>query len=127
MLTVRPELVPTTLRLLDGEAECFTVESSSSGHPDDQAHYRELADGLQSLAARIRAGQPIDLASRLETRPAGEWLIDPLVKHVFESAHDGNSTRDDWGQGDAWNWRYLADLAALAADIEAATGGTNGG
>jgi hypothetical protein len=126
MLTVRPDLVPATLRLLDLEAEYFTVVSSSP-HPDDQAHYRELADGLQSLAARIRASQPIDLASYLETRPASEWLIDSGVKYIFESAHDGNSARDDWGQGDAWNWRYLADLAALAADIEAATGGTNGG
>jgi hypothetical protein len=111
-LVVRPEITPATLRHLDGQAEYWTHAASSSRDSEDGAHYANLAAGLQSLAAHVRAGQAMDLTSRLETMTAGEWLIEQGVKYEVQRAWESSE----------WDWRYLSDLATLAADIEATTG-----
>jgi hypothetical protein len=122
-LIVRPELVASTLRFLDLEAKTFSDE------------LWELGATLASAAEDIRAGKSINLAVYPTSHDAksaqmfpdrvrgrwtfGDWLVNGGIKAVFESAHDREGSRNDCGRGDDWDWRYLSDLAALAADIEA--------
>jgi hypothetical protein len=110
-LIVRPELATSTLHLLDKEADYFCAQAVSSRHSEDRAIYLKLGESLRSIGGRVRAGESVDLMSRLESMSAGEWLIKQGVKWEVQSAHEGAAE---------WDWPYLADLASLAGDIEAA-------
>lgn len=109
-MSVRPEIAESVLRLLDQESDYFKQAVDSSGS-EDAASYRALSANLAALATEICAGRPIDLASRLESESAGDWLIECGLKYEIQRAYEGST---------GWDWRYLADLAALASDIEAA-------
>jgi hypothetical protein len=112
-LVVRPEFVPSMIRLLD------------TRYGDDEDWCRELNSTFASLAAAVRAGQSIDVAPYPTTHDAEmasefgwSWhhtIAGSLKAHIeyeFEYVVPDSNEKYDW--------RYLSDLALLAADIEAA-------
>lgn len=101
-LIIRPEIVQSTLSLLDGEAASFAAGDA----PD-------LSNAFTRLAGNVRRGEPLSLADE----PYGAPMSREITNAIGYTFHMSTSTDGSGGE----DWRYLSDLAALAADIEAAT------
>jgi len=108
-LRIRPEIADSIARLFDGEAEWFRLPDDS----DDFNNTQALSDAFARFAASIRIGEPIYLDD--DEQPYGSPMrreITSAVEHAIsvQTTDDGCSAEVDW--------RYLSDLAALAAAIE---------
>lgn len=107
-MVVRPEIADSVIRLLDEEAESF----SDGKEPGERA----LSATFAGIAGYVRAGKSIYFELAFEpygapmSREITNVIESAMSAHAFE---DGNRIESD-------DWRYLSDLAGLAADIEAA-------
>jgi hypothetical protein len=106
LITIRPEIRESTLRLLDQEADRY----------DGDREIQQLVDVLRSAAEDVRAGRPIDLSQDADCiSTLGSWLVGAGIRYQFEDEEIAP-------HGARLDWRYLSDVAALAADIETAEG-----
>lgn len=108
------DLIPSTLRLLDGEAESFAVD------------HQELGASFASFACAVRAGEPIDLAAHGSSDNAETWsecgprYTDSGLPAWSMAAEMSSAVRNELAGSVAQDWRYLSALAALAGEIEQA-------
>jgi hypothetical protein len=108
-LTVRPEIAPAWLCMLDRERDNFTRVDDDLG--------AEFVTTIDRLTAAIEADESFDLAAR---------------RSLAAGAHDGQSCtvagyllgliRDKFILRDLGDWREFIALGSLAVDIKAATG-----
>jgi hypothetical protein len=113
-MTVRPELVPSALRLFDEEAEHFGRDRDPS--------CQGLAVAFTAAADAVRAGGPVDLAADAypTTDPGAFTMRDEITRSIQREFETSVAGRYGQPEDERWDYRYLSDLAALAADIEAA-------
>jgi hypothetical protein len=119
--TVRPKLRRSLKRTLKAERNmCAKVtDTASVNYEDAQARLK----AIDLLLHRVRNGSPIRLADHmtLEERilsleigrtvgTVAEFILSAIRYRLSRVSEDGDESHD---------WRYLADLAALAADIKA--------
>lgn len=110
-MVVRPEIADSVIRLLDKEAESF----GHGSEPGEQA----LSATFAGFAKRVRAGKQI-FSTELDFQPLGAPLrreITSAIEHTvwMNVSEDGDRVES------SDMWRYVSDLAALAADIEASS------
>jgi hypothetical protein len=102
-LTVRPELVPATLRLLDQDRM-----------PDDWTIGPERDVMIDRLMDAIQAGERINLAAPRSTSAAEHDGQSPTVAgYLLALIHDRFTL------GQLSDWSEFVAMGALAADIEA--------
>ncbi len=106
-MVVRPEIADSVIRLLDDEAESF----SDGKEPGEQA----LSATFAGIAGYVRAGMSIYF--ELSFEPYGT----PMSREITNAiGHYINSRVSEVGDNAEADWHYIAGIAALAADIEAA-------
>jgi len=109
-MVVRPEIANSVIRMLDDEAESF----SHGKEPGERA----LSATFAGIAGYVRAGKSIYFELAFE--PYGT----PMSREItLAIEHTAELSMHAFGNGDrieSDDWRYLSDLAALAADIEGA-------
>ncbi len=106
-MVVRPEIADSVIRLLDEEAESF----SDGKEPGELA----LSATFAGIAASVRAGRSIyfELSFEPYGAPMSREITNAIGHYInTQVSEDGGNAEADWG--------YIGDLAALAADIEAA-------
>ena len=121
MLTVRPEIAESTLRLLDKEAEHWrqaTQESTArfGDESDDAVSYRKLNAALASAAKAVRAGEAFDVSTYWDGPGINATASFLELAVCWEINHQ--IPWDDGSGIESRDWRYISDLAALVADIE---------
>ena len=127
-LVIRPKLAPAALRLLDRErcegapeyAETIQrlIDAVNEGRPIDLSAYLDPSEAIKGILLTA-AGTPLDdrftmsLSEWLKCTETVERYMLSTISYVVHTDTSEDGTRSD-------DWRYLSDLAALAADIEAA-------
>jgi len=99
-MTVRPELVPAALRLLEGEWEGYGSE---------------YARTIQLILAAVNEDRGVDVGAYMDDQEAAETVQQFLMGIIEYTLHTSTS---ECGR-EVEDWQYLSDLAALGANIEA--------
>jgi hypothetical protein len=114
-LVVQPKVAPAALRLLETERARY-VDDGDPLSP-------EYAESVQRLIDAVTTARPIDMSAHMteEERLASlEFGRDLGTVEQYLMGTIGYAFEGDLTGATAQDWRYLSDVAALGADVEAA-------
>jgi len=109
-IVVRSEIADSVIRMLDDEAESF----SDGKEPGERA----LSATFAGIAGYVRAGKSIYFELGFE--PYGAPMSREIISAIEHTAERFMHAFGNGNRIESDDWRYLSDLAALAADIEGA-------